>query len=465
MKRNLVFLVSFIVMIFTSPKIFALDAGLFQKVAEFKIPSLQVRNAVLLSEGLIAYYWERTRPATEEEKKRRAEWFDKEWEKLRQKAEQEGIPEIEKGAKVMAQKLEEEKSKMPIIVRPMVPIFSAIFRGLSSWLHWVVEYTYPIARQHFINQPVVEEAGINIWDPKGKTKKILSVDISSLYGKESWERYPTNGFNLIASPDGRYVVLHTEEDPNAFNLFEIREEDLFFKGQIRGSGPLKWSYDGKYLALSKEKEKLVYVFSSETLKEVIRCNFDFDRRALRAGSSQSSWLQDIALGDGRLAIALLTDLGICKLSDGSLNLPDVAILRRIGPPKSITFGKDGKTLYVASLRGFFVVDTESFTILNQYLTMPGDGFYFQLLAGVSPDGRYAAVLHGRERDYGWATLFIWDIYQNRIIQRIGTEPGQMLNTISSGFGGIYPPVKISPDWRYLLAIRQDGVLELYQRRP
>lgn len=93
----------------------------------------------------------------------------------------------------------------------------------------------------------------------------------------------------------------------------------------------------------------------------------------------------------------------------------------------------------------------------------GADFSFQKLSGVSPDGRYAAALYGRERGEGLATLFFWDVREKRIVQRIGIEPGRMLDTISSGFRFIYPPAQFTGDWQYLLVIRQDGSLELFRR--
>lgn len=80
----------------------------------------------------------------------------------------------------------------------------------------------------------------------------------------------------------------------------------------------------------------------------------------------------------------------------------------------------------------------------------------------SPDGRYAAALYGRERAEGWATLFFWDVRERRILRRIGTEPGRMLDTISAGFRFIYPPAQLSADWQYLLVSRQDGSLEVFR---
>ncbi|MFN4178868.1 MAG: hypothetical protein ACK4I8_01020 [Armatimonadota bacterium] len=50
--------------------------GLFVKMAEVRGKNGHVSEAALLPKGEVIYFWERTRPPTEEEKKLRAKWFD-----------------------------------------------------------------------------------------------------------------------------------------------------------------------------------------------------------------------------------------------------------------------------------------------------------------------------------------------------------------------------------------------------
>lgn len=434
---------------------------LFRKIGELQDPSAPAREAALLPDGKVAYYWERTRPPTDQEKERRAAWFDAEWERFRRQAEQEGIPQIERGGEQMARQLEEEAAKQPWVVRPLVPILSATFRGLGPWLRWVMDYTLPIARQHIINQPVVVEAGLGLWEPGGKTpKELLPVDVPHLYGAESWARFPTDALHLRASPDGRYVALETAD--KAFVLFELTGTALSPKARVRGGSPLGWSPDGRLLFVtrSEDRKKVIAIYAADDLRELARCPADFGRNLIKAAGNVGGILMGVAISEDRLAMALFTDLGVCRLPAGSLGLPDPATLRRIGAPRGLAFSQG--RLYVASTRGFAVVDPDTFAILDQYVQPAAAGYSFQQLAGVSPDGRYAAALHGKERDDGWATLFFWDVHQRRIVQRIGTQPGRMLDSISSGFRFIYPPAQLSRDWRYLLVIRQDGILELYQ---
>lgn len=133
-----------------------------------------------------------------------------------------------------------------------------------------------------------------------------------------------------------------------------------------------------------------------------------------------------------------------------------------GAPDSIIYGLafslDGKKLYVASGRGFFVVDPKTFAILDKYILSIGEEIRFEGIAGISPDEKYAAILYGKENLGGWATLFFWDIQKKKVIQKI-----EGLDTITSGFVFIYPPAMLTPDWKYLLAVKRGGFLELYRK--
>ena len=355
-------------------------AELFRKILELREPSAQARKAALLPDGKVVYYWERTRPPTDQEKDRRASWFDAEWERFRRQAEQEGIPQIERSSEQMARKLEEEAAKQPVVVRPVVPLLSAVLRGLPAWFRWVVEQTLPLARKHFINQPVVVGAGVRVWGPIGKTQELLPVDVSTLYGEESWARFPADELHLRASPDGRYVALETADE--AFVLLQLTPSALSPRARVRGGSPLGWSADGRLLFVTRsaDREKFVAVHTHDDLRELARCPADFDRRLWGAGTG--SIIRDVAIAEDRLAVALFTDLGVCRLPAGSLVLPDPSTLRRIGPPRGLAFAQGRPTLYVASGRGLSVVDSDTFAILDQYLRQPAADFDFQLLAGV-----------------------------------------------------------------------------------
>ncbi|MFN4132559.1 MAG: hypothetical protein ACK4GE_05730, partial [Caldimicrobium sp.] len=241
---------------------------LFQKVAELQESSKQARRAALYPDGKVVYYWERTRPPTPQEKEKRAAWFDAEWEKFRRKAEQEGIPEIEKSTKEIEKMLKEEMAKQPLVVRGLTPFFSGVLRGLPAWLRWILEYSRPIARQHLINQPVVVEAGVSIWNPNGKTMVLLPVDVATLYGEESWARFPIDEVHLRVSPDGRYIAIETVEE--AIVLFELSSSGLFPKARISGFSPFGWSPDGQYIFMTRKLEgkKVIAILTTEDLQEV-----------------------------------------------------------------------------------------------------------------------------------------------------------------------------------------------------
>ncbi|MFN3286612.1 MAG: hypothetical protein ACK45F_10055, partial [bacterium] len=281
MRNGLALLVVLALSLAAVPGSHGTPEALFRKAAELREPSAQVRRAALLPDGRVAYYRERTRPPTDQEKDRRAAWFDAEWERFRRQAEQEGIPQIERSTEQMARKLEEEAAKQPLVVRPLFPFLSAVFRGLPAWLRWVMEQTLPIARRHFINQPVVVEAALSVWDPSGKTTELLPVDVPGLYGEESWARFPADELHLRASPDGRYVAL----SPRA---------------RVRGGSPLGWSPDGRLLFVTRsvDRRKVIAIHAADDLREVARCPADFDRRLMGAGTGSA--IRDVAIAEDRL---------------------------------------------------------------------------------------------------------------------------------------------------------------------
>ena len=426
--------------------------ALFESVGTIREAHGRIHTAALLPGGDIAYYWERTRPPTEGEKARRAEWFDKQWEEFRRRAEQEGLPKIEQKSEELARKLEEEISKQPPIIQSMQPFFSAAVRGIPMLMRLALNLALPLARQHFINQPVVEEAGLRVWGRDHRGSDLLRVDVAKLYGVEEWMRMPIDALNLRTSPDGRYMALETAEE--AFTLFELKGGALVHVAQIQGRSPLGWSRNGRLLYVARRevgKGTTISLYAMEGLREEGRCGPFQDIRA-------------VAISDeGQLAVGGGNFLKICR-RDGSSLEPDRRTLGIIGRLiYGLEFPRDGLRLYVASERGFAVVDPRTFAILDQYIRSTSDDFRFEKLAGVSLDGRYAAALYGRERPGGWATLFFWDVRDRRVVQRIGAEPGPMLASISSGFRFIYPPALFTEDWRYLLVIRQNGSLELFRR--
>lgn len=319
----------------------------------------------------------------------------------------------------------------------------------------------PLARRHFINQPVVVEAGLKIRHPDGRETNI-QTDVEKLYGEETWMRMPAEEINLRTSPDGKYLALGTEDE--FFVLFELRGNEFVPVAQVRGQSPIGWSQDGRLMfAARSPKRDTFVVYAMEGLREVATLG------PVPRPTKRFSGIRTVALSDELLAVGGGNLLCVYRLADGSVKQADRRTLGRIGgAPDSVIYGlafsPDGRALYVASARGFFVIDPYTFSVLDEYILRAGSDFRFEMLAGVSPDGRYAAVLYGKERLKGWATLFLWDIRGKQILQKIGTEQGRMLDTITFGFRFIYPPVNLTNDWQFLLAIRQDGILELYQRQ-
>lgn len=437
------------------------DDGLFVKVAELRGKNSHISKAALLPKGEVIYFWERIRPPTDEEKRIRSAWFDEQWEAFRKQAEQKGIPEIERRSEEIAKELESELAKQPPIVRQMQPFFSAAARGIPMLMRQALKMALPLARRHFVNQPVVVEAGLKIRSPDGSETNI-PTNLEKLYGEETWMRMPAEEINLRASPDGKYVALETADE--SFVLFELRGNDFAPMAQVRGQSPIGWSHSGRLMFSARSpKGDTFVVYAMDDLKEVATLG------PVPRPTKRFSSINAVAISDELLAVGGGNLFCIYRLADGSLKQPDIRTLRRIGgSPDSViyglTFSPDGRALYVASARGFFVIDPYTLSVLDEYILSAGSDFRFEALAGVSPDGHYAAVLYGKERLNGWATLFFWDIRRKQIVQKIGTEEGRMLDTISSGFRFIYPPATLTNDWQFLLAIRQDGVLELYRRQ-
>ncbi len=445
--------------VFAPSKTLSDNDRLFVKVLEVRDKDVRVSKAALLPKGGVIYFWERTRPPNEDEKKLRAKWFDEQWEAFRREAEQKGIPEIERKSEEIAKELESELAKQPPIIQPMRPFFSAATRGIPMLMRQALKMALPLARQHFINQPVVVEAGLKIRYPDGREADI-PADIDKLYGEETWMRMPAEEINLRASPNGRFLALETVDE--SFVLFELRENAFVPVAQVRGQSPIGWSSNGRLMFVARNPERDTFtVYAMDGLREVASLG------PVPRPTKRFSDIRAVAISDELLVVGGGNLLCVYRLSDGSVKQPDPKTLRRIGgsPDSAIyglAFSTDGRVLYVTSARGFFVIDPYTFAILDEYIRPAVADFFFDKLAGVSPDGRYAAVLHGRERLYGWATLFFWDIREKRIVQKIGTERGRMLDTISSGFKFVYPPAMLTNDWQFLLAIRQDGVLELYR---
>lgn len=434
---------------------------LFSKIGDIKIKNGHATKAFLLPKGEVIYFWEQTRPPTEEEKRLRAEWFDKQWEEFRKNAEKRGIPKIEEDAREIAKELDRWHSKLPLIEKTVKPFLSAVARGMPMLMRQAMEIGHPLAREHFINQPVVVKSGLIIHYPNGDENNV-QLDLEKFYGQESWARIPTEDINLRASPNGGFWVLETKD--KFLLLFKIKDGNFIPIAKIQGQSPIGWSLNDRFMFVKSLDEGSFVVYEMQSLKEMAKVNLKSTSCNIK-----SSFIRAAAISDEFFVVSGRDTLCLYSLSDGSIRQPNIKMLRRIGgSPNSVIYGVafslDGRLLYIASARGFFVIDPYNFSLLDEYILPAGSSFYFQSLAGISPDGRYAAVLYGKERINGWATLFIWDIHNKRILQRIGTDEGKMLHTISAGFRHIYPPAILTKDWTYLLIILHDGTIELYRRR-
>lgn len=428
---------------------------LFVKVADLNLRDGQAKKATLLANGSVVYFWERTRPATKEEKDKRSAWLDQEWQKLQQKA-KELEPKIAEAAEKVTQQAKEQAEKSPV-TRPLVPFFSLGARFPTLVMREGLKLVYPLAKRHFVNQPVVTAAGVSLWHPDGKQELLTTFDLDKFYGEEEWMRLPSDGINLRPSLDGRYLAMQTE---SGIILFALRDKSLEPIGQIHAISPFGFSPSNRFFYATDPKQEHLLVFTLEDLRLTHRLSCGIDRGLL---DRANNFLMAAALSETHAAIATWLDLGIYRLDTGALWQPPRKMLQRIGPPRNLLFSRDGSTLYIAGHRGLTLLDIGTLSIVDQYIRHVKDGFRFELLASISPDGRYAAALYGRERDGGWATLFIWDIRQKQVVQYIGKNPNEWLDTIGSGWGGtIYPPATFTEDWSSLLVTLRTGTLQFYK---
>lgn len=442
--------------------IFSHAGEVFVKIK--KIESEKISKATILPGGNVIYFWEQTRPPTDKEKIFRKEWFDKEWETFINEAKSKGIPEIDKESEKFAKEIEKEVYQKPVI-NSLESFFYAAIKGIPIIVYEALKIGYPLARNYFINQPVVVKAGFKLYSPNGQ-KIDIPWDIEKFYGKETWMRIPLEEINMIASPNGKFLVLETREE--FLVLFEIKDNTVIPIAQIYGKSPIGWSRDDSLMFVtkpSKSKKCTFSVYSIDDLQHEV-ANLG---PVISYPSKKFSWITSVAISKEFLAVGGANIFCIYSLPDGTVRQPDKKTFHRIGgSPDGIIYGlsfsEDGKLLYIASGRGFFVIDPYTFSVLDEYIRPATANFSFHMLASVSPDGKYAAILHGKERDYGLSTLFIWDIHNKKIVQKIGTEKEKMLQSISSGFSFIYPPATLTNDWKFLLTIRQDGVLELFQNQ-
>lgn len=223
-----------------------LASEMFVKVDEIGLDKEYARKGVLLRNGTVVYFWERTRDPTDQEKEIRAKWFDEKWE--------------------IFQKEAETKGTLTIYSSPVAPFLSGVTKSFSILAKQAMEISFMFAKQHFVNQPVVTQAGLKIRYPHLQEKDIF-IDMNIFYGQEEWLRTPCEEINLRVSPDSKFIVLETIE--NYLNLCEVGEEGLIPRAKMSACSPIVWSPSGEFMLVAKNSDKSVFeIYETQSLSKI-----------------------------------------------------------------------------------------------------------------------------------------------------------------------------------------------------
>ncbi len=408
------------------------------------IPIAQFRGvrAIILKEG-VGYYYEKTRPPTEDEVKKRLEWFEQEWEKLKEKE-----PEFEKALSEGEKKFKEElsKRKPPTFLRDFFMSVFPLFRLIAKEGMKMAE---PLAKNYFTKAPVVVEAGFVIKRFDGSSYN-LKID----FHEEEWKRMPSEGIYPISSSDGRYLALMTESDFGRIRVFRIEKEKLEPIFEVVGSTPFAFSPNGEYFSYASPNRSHMLVVDKEG--NPIR-NIPISYKI--AGKKEDIGPIRIALSESYLGI--VSWIGIKRVDLKSGEEKEV----RLRGGKSIVFNRTGDRIYANSVGGeVFIYDLKSLNLIKKLdpFYLRKRGVYIQYIASISPEERFIAVLYDPssyddKAPLETSTLLIYDLESDRVIKRV-----ENLESITGGFGGVFLPVSFTEDWSYVLLSRKGNVVELYK---
>ncbi len=415
-------------------------------------------TGALLNDGTVVLYFEETRPPTEEEKARRAEEFDRQWQALQAKA------------KDLANKQDERNEKAKSESAP--PFVLAI---LSAFLRWMttaaLQTAYPIAKNAFVNTPVVTKAGFAFVSPQGTRREML-LDLAQAYGPETWQRMADAGVQIRASQDNRFVALETEKAGLA--LYALRDATVTLVGRFEGRHPFGFSRDGTRMFVTLDRG--VYrVFSlppkGQPVPYVDYIPFvpGIPSKLVRIDYGKGVAITDVLLAGRYLLVLTWTELIFYDLEQDTVTRR--LSFRRYGG-RSLLAGSDDE-LYVAEMDGT-VTKVDLATLQSQELQMErfdllrNHRVYFHKLVSVSPTKRFLAALYDPRlipprNARSWsggstneARLFIWDMARGEVAWRMDKR----LKGVTGGFG-YQPPAAFTEDWRYLLLNLTDGGLELW----
>jgi len=435
------------------------SSSVFSQKSEIK----DATRAAIFPDGSIIYYYEKTRPATEEEKRIREKWFEEEWAKLKEKSKK-TVPTMEKEA----EKAGEEASKeAPIILKPF-------FKSLKFFIKEIMKeglrISYSIGKRHFVNQPVVVNAGFVIEDVNGK-KQEVPVDLIEFYGKEEWERIPIDAVNIIISPKGNYFALITTA--RGIELFHMKNKEPIKRITFIGRYPFGFSYDskefyyredeGSKFSICKLPDRFLSDEGAKTFLPEILC------KSVNVSLDKGDWITDAGIMGNYLFVLTMKKLYVFDIDKSEL----IKIIKIKGyGGRSLLVSQDG--VYIANVSfELYRINLPTFDVEqaspNKFYLEENFGLHFFRLVSISPNKRYIASLFdpGLIKPKGvksWSgsttgesRLFIWDIEEKRPVKVYNVK----LEEAKGSFGSAIP-VLFSPDWKYKVLHLKEGRIELWQ---
>lgn len=400
---------------------------------------------VLLKDG-VGYYYEKTRLLTQEEIKKRLEWFEEEWSKLEEKEKelQKSLSEAEK---------ETLKTKKKSVQPPGFEKFiSTSFKLFGLIVKEGMGIGKSLAKEYLSRAPVVTEAGFVIKKYDG-TSYTLKVDYEKLYPEE-WKRMPSEGVFVTSSLNGLYVALMTETEPG-IRFFKVDEGRLEPILHLPGKTPIALSPSGRYIAYrSLDDQSIVVANQKGEVVYKVFLKYRVGREKEQLGPVR------IALTEKHLAIISWIGIKLVNLENGAEN--EV----RLDGGKSIIFNLRGDRIYATSVGGaLYIYDVDNLKLikrLNPFHLWERHKVRFLYLASVSPDDRLIAGLYDpssveNKAPAGTSVLFIYDLQADKILLKM-----EALESITGGFGGVFVPASFSPDWDYLLVYKRGSKIELFR---
>ena len=421
-------------------------------------------RASLFPDGTVIYYYEKTRPPKEKEKKIREKKFEDEWAKIKEKSE-ETIPKMEKEVETAG---EEVSNKAPVNIKPFFASLKYFIRGI---MNEGMKIAYPLGKKYFINQPVVTKAGFVIEDIDGKRKEI-PIDVIEFYGEEEWERIPINAVNILVSPNAKYFALVTAT--RGIEIYQLKDNELIKRINFLGKYPLGFSYDGKefYFREYSEKSKFSICMLPEgflsdkgakTLLPEIIC------KSINVSLDKGDWVTDAGITGNYLFVLTKKKLYVFDLDKNEL-IKIIKIKGHGGRSLLVSTGE----VYIASLSfELYRINLPTFDVEqispNKFHLEENFGLHFFRLVSISPDKRYIASLfdpglikpkgikNWNGSTTGESRLFIWDLEEKRPVKIYDVR----LEEARGNFGAKIP-VLFSPDWKYKVLHLKEGGVELWK---